>query len=260
MVVQAATFLSTVILAGLLSGECRFDNPYLALGPLCGILGMIGALSTLFSMGRGEVGTNIAVVRLSFMPTTIGAILFLGEPLTLRKGFLVLFAATAVLLFVDHYRKENRAALGSLVPALTACFAFGAFDIVYKVASGHGVDPLAFLMVQSVTGNIVVNLFARLREGGYSFNRVTFRLAPVCGFLFAAACLSWLKALRDVDVSLVVPFVQMNFILTYLLGVIFLKESITKRKAFGITMVLMAILMLSENALQHLTGWMNLFE
>lgn len=258
MVVQAGTFLSTVSVAALLSGQYSFENPYLLLGVLCGGLGVTGAFSTLVSMGRGEVGTNIAVVRLSFVPTTIGAILFLGEPLTVRKGLVFLFAAVAVFLFVDHYRKENRRALGSLIPALTACLAFGGFDILYKVAAQHDVSPLAFLIVQSATGTTVMNLYVVFHEK-YHFNRVILRTAPVCGLLFAAACLSWLKALREVDVSLIVPFIQTNFILTYLLGVIFLGESVNRRKLLGISMVLLSIFMLSGHATRFLKGLMQVF-
>lgn len=258
MVVQAFTFLGVVSLAGLVSGRCDFQNPYLGLGVLCGCLGITGAFFTLVSMGKGEVGTNIAVVRLSFVPTTLGAVLLLGEPFTARKGFLFLFAVGAVFLFVEHYRKENRSALGSLIPALTACLAFGGFDLVYKIAALHDVSPLAFLIVQSATGTALINLYVAFHEK-YHFNRVILRTAPVCGLLFAAACLSWLKALKEVDVSLVVPFVETNFILTYLLGVIFLKESVTRRKLLGISMVLLSILMLSEPAARVLTGLIQTF-
>jgi drug/metabolite transporter (DMT)-like permease len=253
MVVQAFTFFTAVSTVGLLSGQCSFENPYLGLGILCGVFGVTGALTTLISMGRGELGTNISVVRLSFVPTTLGAIVFLGESVSLRKGLLFLTAASAVFLFIDHYRKEDRRALGSLVPALTACFAFGVFDLIYKVASSHGVSPLAFLMVQSATGNILINLYVAVFEK-YRINGVVLRLAPVCGLLFATACLAWLHVLRDVDVSLVVPFIQMNFILAYILGVIFLRESVSLRKLLGIGLVTLSILLLSEQGSNWMTG------
>jgi uncharacterized membrane protein len=83
-------------------------------------------------------------------------------------------------------------------------------------------------------------------------NRTVFRIAPVCGILFASACLSMLKALEEVDVSLISPFIQMNFMLSYLLGVIFLGESVTKRKLMGITMVALCVLLLSEDICQRL--------
>ncbi len=252
MVVQAFCFLTMVLLAAFLSGEYHFDNPYLGLGVLCGALGMTGAFSTLRSMGRGELGPNISVVRLSFVPTTLGAILFLGESLSLRKIGMFAVAGLAVFLFVDHYRKENRSALTSLVPALTACFAFGCFDLVYKVCAMNGVSPLAFLMVQSTTGNIIINLYVAFREK-YQINRVILRIAPVCGVLYSSACLAWFKALREVDISLIVPFIQMNFVLTYLLGVIFLKESVTARKLIGISLVVLSILLLSDYTSQGLT-------
>jgi uncharacterized membrane protein len=62
-----------------------------------------------------------------------------------------------------------------------------------------------------------------------------------------------LKALEEVDVSLISPFIQMNFVLSYLLGVVFLGESVTRRKLLGITIVVLCVLLLSEEALQRIS-------
>jgi len=246
MLVQSFCFFCTVLTASLMKHRGVGGSPYPWLGLLAGTLGVTGAFSALRSMKEGELGTNIAVVRLSFVPTTIGAILFLGEPFTMQKGILFLLAGLAVSLFFDHYRKVNRIALQSLVPALIACMAFGLFDIVYKFASTHGVKPLTFLLVQSATAHILMHLYVAFREG-YALNRPVLRIAPLCGILFASACLAMLRALREVDVSLISPFIQMNFILSYLLGVVFLGESVTKRKLLGIMTVALCVLLLSED-------------
>ena len=252
MVVQSFCFFCTVLAASLLRYGGISGSPYPWLGLVAGVLGLTGAFSVLQSMRQGELGTNIAVVRLSFIPTAIGAFLFLGEPFTLQKGVLLLLAGLAVSLFFDHYRRENRLALKSLFPAITACMAFGIFDIVYKIASTHGVNPLTFLIVQSATAHILINLYVALHEK-YQLNRVVFQIAPLCGLLFGSACLSMLKALEEVDVSLISPLIQMNFILSYLLGVVFLGESVTKRKLLGITIVALSVLLLSEDLFRRLS-------
>ncbi len=252
MVVQSFCFFCTVLAASLLRYGGISGSPYPWLGLVAGALGMTGAFSTLQSMKRGELGTNIAVVRLSFVPTAVGAILFLGEPFTLRKGVLILLAALAILLFFDHYRRENRLAVKSMIPATTACMAFGVFDLVYKIASNRGVNPLTFLIVQSATAHILIHLYVAFHEK-YEFNRVVFRIAPLCGILFASACLSMLKALEEVDVSLISPFIQMNFVLSYLLGVIFLGESVTRRKLLGIAIVAVCVLLLTEDLFRRLS-------
>ena len=252
MVVQSFCFFCTVLAASLIRYGGVSSSPYPWLGLMAGALGMTGAFSVLQSMRQGELGTNIAVVRLSFIPTAIGAILFLGEPFTAQKGLLILLAGLAVTLFFDHYRRENRPALKSLVPALTACMAFGIFDVVYKIASTHGVNPLTFLIVQSATAHVLINLYVAFHEK-YQLNRVVFQIAPLCGILFASACLSMLKALEEVDVSLISPFIQTNFILSYLLGVVFLGESVTRRKILGITIVALCVLLLSEDLFRRLS-------
>jgi drug/metabolite transporter (DMT)-like permease len=252
MVAQSFCFFCTVLTASLLKYGGVASSPYPWLGLLAGALGITGAFSALRSMKQGELGTNIAVVRLSFVPTTIGAFLFLGEPFTAQKGMLFLLAGVAVALFFDHYRQVNRRALKSLVPALVACMAFGIFDLVYKFASTHGVNPLTFLVVQSATAHILINIYVALHEG-YTMNRTVFRIAPLCGVLFASACLAMLRALQEVDVSLISPFIQMNFILSYLLGILFLGESVTKRKLLGITIVALCALLLSEDLFGRLS-------
>jgi drug/metabolite transporter (DMT)-like permease len=68
-----------------------------------------------------------------------------------------------------------------------------------------------------------------------------------------------LRALREVDVSLLSPFIQMNFILSYLLGVLFLGESVTRRKLLGIAIVALCVLLLSEDVFQRLTDlWVGM--
>ncbi len=245
MVVQSLSFFLVVSAAGLLRGGPVLDNPYVALGAVAGTLGMAGAFSTLTSMGKGELGPNLAVVRLSFIPTVACAVLFLGEPITPRKGLLLVLAALAVFLFFDHYRRDNRPGLGSMIPALAACVAFGLFDALYKLASNHGVDPLTFLAVQSGTAHILINLYVAIHEK-YAFNKTTLGTGFACGLLFAAGCLSMFKAVEQVDVSLISPFIQMNFVLSYLLAVVFLGESVTRRKLLGIALVVGSLLLMSR--------------
>ena len=251
MVVQTFSFFLTILAASLFRQGGIPAGPYPMLGVLCGVLGITGAFSVLQSMKQGELGTNIAVVRLSFVPTAVGAVVLLGEPVTLQKGLLILLAGLAVSLFFGHYRRENRLAIRSLFPAMTACLAFGVFDLVYKFASNQGVNPFTLLMVQSVTAHVLIHLYVAFREG-YTLNKPVFRSAPLCGVLFALACLAMLRALREADVSLISPFIQMNFILSYLLGVVFLGESVTKRKLLGITIVVLCVLLLSEDLFERL--------
>jgi drug/metabolite transporter (DMT)-like permease len=117
------------------------------------------------------------------------------------------------------------------------------------------VNPLTFLVVQSATAHILINLYVAFHEG-YELNGTVFRIAPPCGILFASACLAMLKALEEVDVSLISPFIQMNFILSYLLGVVFLGESVTKRKLLGITIVALCVLLLWEDLFRRLSDLM----
>ncbi|MCU0822756.1 MAG: EamA family transporter, partial [Spirochaetes bacterium] len=106
------------------------------------------------------------------------------------------------------------------------------------------IDPLAFIFIQTFTANVLINIYVILFEK-YDINKTTMVIAPICGILFSAGCIAFLKALSYADISLISPVLQMNFILTYILGLVFLKESITGRKILGIACVIIAITMLS---------------
>ncbi len=244
MVVQAFSFFLTIITAILWRGKSIQFNPDQGFGILAGFFGITGALASLISLKKGELGINIVIVRLSFIPTVLGGIFLLNEIFTMRKALIIVLGIISIFLFIDHYRRHNPIAISSLIPAGIACLAFGCFDLIYKTASLRNVDPLMFIFFQTLTGNILINIYVLIFEK-HTFNKTILIIAPVCGFLFASASLAFLKALSYVDVSLVSPVLQMNFVLSYIMGVIFLNESITKRKIFGIGCVIICIILLS---------------
>jgi len=69
------------------------------LASLTGLLGMLGALSFLFAVRRGQVGLVSAFTALYPALTILLAMLFLGERLELRQWFGVGLAILAMLLF-----------------------------------------------------------------------------------------------------------------------------------------------------------------
>lgn len=244
MVVQAFSFLFVVTIALLIRGEPFAYTPGYRFGVLTGLFGIIGAVAVLMSLKKGELGINTALVRLSFIPTVLGAFIFLNEEFTSRKLAILILGLLSIFLFADHYRRHNPIALSSLIPAGIACISFGIFDLIYKAAVLEKVDPLYFVFIQSFTANIIIHAYVLFYEK-YKINRHILIIGPVCGVLFATACLSFLKALEYVDISLVSPILQMNFIVSYLLGIIFLGESVTRRKLIGIGCVVVAVLLLS---------------
>lgn len=244
MVVQAFSFLVTILTALIMRGEIVQYNSDLGFGIVTGVFGIIGSLSVLISLKKGELGVNIAIVRLSFIPTVIGAFCFLGEAITARKILILFLGILSIILFLDHYQKNNPRALSSVIYAFIACLSFGVYDLFYKIASLKNLDPLAFIFIQTFTANILINIYVIFYEK-YDINKTTLVIAPVCGILFAAGCIAFFKALSYSDISLISPVLQMNFILSYILGVVLLKESVTGRKIIGIACVIIAIIMLS---------------
>ncbi len=244
MSIQALSFMLTILAALVFRGEAIKYSSDFGVGVVTGVFGIIGSLSVLISLKRGELGVNIAIARLSFIPTVLGAFCFLNETVTARKLLILLLGIISVILFLDHYQKNNPRAISSLTYAFIACLSFGVYDLFYKIASIKNMDPLAFIFIQTFTANVLINIYVIFYEK-YDINKTILIIAPACGILFATGCISFLKALSYADISLISPVLQMNFILSYILGVIFLKESVTARKILGIACVIIAITMLS---------------
>jgi uncharacterized membrane protein len=62
----------------------------------------------------------------------------------------------------------------------------------------------------------------------------------ICGIVFFLA-----SALRSGDASIVLPVSQMSFLLTALLGILFLKETLTVRKTIGTASSMACVILMS---------------
>ena len=200
-----------------------------ALGVGCGVLAFGTAIAVLYAVGRGPVTTTTAIRRLSFLVTGALAIAFLGERITIGKVVGIALAVIGVLLMAAATGERQKPHFATYIAlVLSGLLAFG-----HKLAAVLGVSASAFLVLQATTVHVCSHVLVRML-GGYKITRPTRVIAPITGATVAIGMVLAVLALRTGEALVIVPLLQLSFLVTAPLGFAFVKEPVTARKVAGI--------------------------
>ncbi len=207
------------------------------LGVGCGMVAFATGIMLLISMGRGPASVTSAVRRLGFIVTGVLAVVFLGEQLTPGKLAGIGLAAGGLLTMTWATHESHRPYPLIYVAALTSgVLAFG-----HKLGAMAGVSPSAFLMLQAGTVHVGAHLWCHW-TGGYRLRQAGVRLAPLTGVTIAAAMTIFLFALRAGEAIVLVPLVQLSFVVTAVLSFLLLREPALPGKLIGLGLGAAAVL------------------
>lgn len=249
LMVQTWFFSSLALLYGLLSGTLAFGAGALW-GAAAGVLVVVGYYNFAWSLRHGSVSTHATVFRLSFAVTAVLAILLLGEPLTAAKLAGLVLALVAVWLLLGApepgNRRADRVSRESLVRVLVATVAVGIASLTYKLGLRAGAVPIALVVAQGAVAVTLSTAFAARLDRGVRPSRAALRTAPVAAVLLVAAFIFLAKGLQDGEASVIVPIAQMGFVITALLGFVFLREPPTLRKGAGLAAAIAALASLAR--------------
>jgi drug/metabolite transporter (DMT)-like permease len=244
LMVQTWFFSSVALALGVWSGTLTFNIAALW-GAAAGVLVVIGYYNFAWSLRHGAVSTNAAIFRLSFIITTVLAVLVLGESLTVSKiaGLVLAFLALWLLLGMPNAGTEVSKAERntSLVRVLVASVAVGFASFGYKVGLRQGAAPIALVVAQGSVATVVATAFTAYIDYGIRPSRAALAHAPISAMLLVVAFICLAKGLEQGDASVVVPIAQMGFVVTALLGFVFLREPFTTRKGAGLLAALLAL-------------------
>jgi drug/metabolite transporter (DMT)-like permease len=250
LMVQTWFFSSVALVLGVWSGTLTFNIAALW-GAAAGVLVVIGYYNFAWSLRHGAVSTNAAIFRLSFIITTVLAVLVLGESLTVSKiaGLVLAFLALWLLLGMPNAGTEVSKAERntSLVRVLVASVAVGFASFGYKVGLRQGAAPIALVVAQGSVATVVATAFTAYIDYGIRPSRAALAHAPISAMLLVAAFICLAKGLEQGDASVVVPIAQMGFVVTALLGFVFLREPFTTRKGAGLLAALLALASLASS-------------
>ena len=205
------------------------------LGIAAGVFVFIGLWAFMKSLKLGETSVTTPIYRISFVITALIAILFLGEPMTIRKGIGFLLAGASIFFISDFRFGAGGGESGkSILLAVTAMFAVGVLNIVYKLGVTNGVSPVMMLHSQAVFFICIAFLYARFTQGGPRFSRAGWAHASVTAACFTGGIVAFLSALQSGGASVVTPIVQLSFGVSGLMATWWLEERFTPRKLAGL--------------------------
>ena len=248
LMVQTWVFLPTVIAYALLSGSLRFV-PASLWGALAGLFILTGFYNFAASLRSGSISINAPVFRLSFVLTAALAVALLGEPLTVYKTIGIGLALAAAWLLLgapppeDAGRKETRSAL---VRVLVATLAVGIGNFVYSLGLRDGATPGSLMVAQAGIVCPLATVFAATLDRRIAPSRAALRTAPMAAVALAFASIFMVEAIARGEASIAVPIAQMGFVVTALLGFLFLRERFTGRKGVGIAAAIGALACLAH--------------
>lgn len=210
-------------------------------GGVTSTLFFIGFWAFLQSIRAGEIGVSTLIYRINFVMTALLAVVFLGEPITWRKGVGFALALLAIWMIAE-VRLSARGGRGisrrSILWALVAMSAMGVLNIVFKIGVSKGLAPAMFIHANALFFTAFAYLYAWRVQGGPRFSRVGWRYGAVVGVCLPAAVIFLLEALKRGEASIVTPISQLSFVVSIVMAAIWMGERFSLRKFMGLLVAL----------------------
>jgi drug/metabolite transporter (DMT)-like permease len=247
LALQAFFFAPGIFLYGLITGTLVPGVPF-AWGMTAGVLVFVALYNFSRSLASGAVSIVAPVFRLSFAITAALAVWLLDEPLTGWKlAGLAASLAAVWLLLAGRPASAPRATLSSVLRVFVATVAMGIVSLIYKLGAIAGGSPATILTGQASVFFPLATLFALARDRGFHPPPGAWRHGATAAVLLLFGLVMLLAGLARGEASVLVPVAQLSFVVTSALGFVFLRESLTLRKGFGLAFAIAALICLARN-------------
>ena len=244
LMVQSWVFAPSVVLYAAWTGSLHFVAGSLW-GALAGLFVLVGFYNFAHSLRTGSISINAPVFRLSFVLTAALAVLLLGEPLTPYKVAGLLLALAAVWLLLGAPAPDDaagrRESRSSLARVLVATVSVGAGNFIYTLGLRAGATPGSLIVAQAAVVVTLASAFVGVVDRRIRPSGAALRYAPRAAVVLALAFAFMVEGMARAQASVVVPIAQMGFVVTALLGFLFLREPFTARKGAGLVAALAAL-------------------
>ncbi len=214
-------------------------------GVPAGIVAYGGLTLFVASLRQGDASVNAPIFRLNFVVTAVGAIIILAESVTLLKVIGIGLAVVAVLVLLNITQITGlRTNIRSLAQAVAASILFGVAGLVSKAALDTGDIAAIPLILTQTVGFQQAAVITLLRTRHFRPNQNIVRFAPGVAVLQIIWSVLLFESLRIGDASISYPIVQMSFVGTAILAVLFLREEMTRSKGAGLIIAVIAVIAL----------------
>ena len=243
-IIWAASVTSWVIFGG--DGPIGFIHSSTWLyGVPAGVFGYLGLTLFVASLRTGDASVNAPIFRLNFVVTALGAIIILGESADPLKLGGILLAVLAVLVLLNITQiSAIRSNVRSLLLAVAGSIFFGVAGLISKAGLDTGdIGAVPMVLTQTV-GFQQAAIITLLRGRNFSISRPVVQFAPGIAVIQVMWAVLLFESLRIGDASISYPIVQMSFVITAILAVIFLKEEMNRSKGGGLVIAVIAVIVL----------------
>lgn len=218
-------------------------------GSVIGVFSIAANLLLIEAMGMQSAGVCSTIYRLNLVPVVFGAWLLLGEKIAPFQWLGIILAIGAVFCFLtlsgtSGETDRKKARLGVFMVILAAFLRAG-MGLSYKYAYAANADEFgitAFIALFWIVGGILYALFREQKQ--VKIDKSLFFYGTLSGLLVAGITIFMALALKAGKASVTLPIAQMSFPLTFLLSILFLKESVTRWKIIGVILSIAAVLLL----------------
>ncbi len=219
-------------------------NNFLLLGFLNGLMAFLAFLFVLFSLKNSGTISIVTIIRLNFILTSLLAIVFLGEDLSLYK-VLAIFLCVISILSIGIDKSFLPSEKSSFYYAFLSMCLFGLIGFFIKLSLYFGALPSGMIAAQTFGVFSLTIPYVFMRREKLPQKKLSLTLPFLCGILTYASYLSLSVALVYGEAIVVTPIAQLSFVFTGILSVLFFKEHLSLKKGLGILFAILAVLVLS---------------
>lgn len=244
----AANYLMCCALAMAFSGSIQLfpaaDGlpPALLMGTVNGVLYLAGFVLLQWNIKKNGVVLPATFMKLGVLVPTLLSILAFGETPGAAQIVGVLAALLAILLIQGGSRQET----GSVWGLILLLLAGGSGDAMSKIFEELGPAALKdhFLLYTFLTALVLCTALAVLRKQPLSWREALWGMMIGVPNYFSARFL--LLSLQDVPAVVAYPsFSVGTIVLVTLVGVLFFKERLGRRKLIALTVILLSLALLN---------------
>ena len=250
LVIGAAWSLASLCLPGLRGASWQTTITW---GLISGFFSVVGNLLLIEAMGKQSAGICSTIYRLNLALVVPGAWILFKENNTLLQIFGIIAAFAAVLFFLpgskNNCGNDPREARLGLIMVIIAAVMRAGMGLSYKYGFNLGASANGVNLVNAFCWIIGGGIYYLLRERKNPILAVWDRKVSGYGILsglFVFGIVFFMAhSVRLGNASIVLPIMQMSFVVTFVLSAVFLKEKLTIYKFFALLCGAAALLLLS---------------
>ncbi len=246
--IECIPFACVALFFGYLMEGLDINQATVLYGLIFGIFSFLAVYCFVSSLREGEASVNTLIFRLNFVLVALFAIIWLDEPWSTSVGVGLIFAAlsiTSVTFPVWRAASGGMSSKRSIGLAFLAMVLFATLGVILKIAIQKGANIGWAMALGAFSWHVCACTLVVVRKS-YKMPKANWLYLPMTGCLKAISfCLRLYALRRGGSVSVVVPIVQLSFLVTMIWAIMFLRELLTRSKIVGILLAIAAILSFS---------------